>query len=283
MKKFAKTAAVTATLLTALGTAPAANAQGGQFGVQESLRAFGLTDDGNLVRFRTNSPQTTRVVGAFSGFQTDTALVGIDFRVQDGLLYGVGNQGGLYSIDTTNAALTLVDRLTVALDGTQFGVDFNPAANALRIISNTGQNLRHPFATLPAATAIDTALTFPPTVGTTLNVTAAAYTNNDLDTTTATTLFVINTDTNQLAIQAPANNGTLSAVGTLAFDPDAATGFDIASRIKQEGRTVENRGFVTLLENGKYRLYQVNLLTAASRRTAAFDTNVVDIAISLDN
>ena len=29
----------------------------------------------------------------------DTALVGIDFRVQDGKLYGVGNGGGVYTID----------------------------------------------------------------------------------------------------------------------------------------------------------------------------------------
>ena len=36
--------------------------------------------------------------------------------------------------------------LTVGLDGDFFGVDFNPAAKRLRIISNTGQNLRTPFA-----------------------------------------------------------------------------------------------------------------------------------------
>ena len=32
------------------------------------------------------------------------------------------------------------------LEGENFGVDFNPAANALRIVSDTGQNLRQPFA-----------------------------------------------------------------------------------------------------------------------------------------
>jgi hypothetical protein len=31
----------------------------------------------------------------------------------------------------------------VALQGTRFGVDFNPAANRLRVISDLGQNLRH--------------------------------------------------------------------------------------------------------------------------------------------
>jgi hypothetical protein len=35
--------------------------------------------------------------------------IGIDFRVQDGQLYGVGNGGGVYTIDTTNAQASLVN------------------------------------------------------------------------------------------------------------------------------------------------------------------------------
>ena len=86
-------------------------------------------------------------IGSVSGLKApDDALVGMDFRVQDGQLYGVGNGGGIYTLDTHTAVATLVSPLTVSLDGYFFGVDFNPAANALRIISNTGQNLRHPFA-----------------------------------------------------------------------------------------------------------------------------------------
>ena len=63
--------------------------------------------------------------------------------MQDGKLYGVGNGGGVYTIDPRTAAATFVNALTVPLDGTTFGVDFNPAADRLRIISDTGQNLAH--------------------------------------------------------------------------------------------------------------------------------------------
>src|SRR5262245_10180367 len=64
----------------------------------DKLRAFGLTSDGGLVRFRTDSPDRAVTVGRLSGFAgSDSALVGIDFRVQDGLLYGVGNAGGVYT------------------------------------------------------------------------------------------------------------------------------------------------------------------------------------------
>ena len=110
----------------------------------KSLRVVGLTDDGHLVCFNENTPRRLREIGYVSGLmQPDSALIGIDFRVQDGLLYGVGNGGGVYQIDTSNAVATPVNSLTMALDGASFGVDFNPAADRLRIVSDTGQNLRH--------------------------------------------------------------------------------------------------------------------------------------------
>ena len=112
---------------------------------QQNLRVIGLTDDGRLVSFKARSPEKTRDIGSVKGLTgTDTALIGIDFRVQDGKLYGVGNGGGVYTIDPETAqATTFVNALTVPLAGTAFGVDFNPAADRLRIISDMGQNLAH--------------------------------------------------------------------------------------------------------------------------------------------
>ena len=108
------------------------------------MSVVGLTDDGRIVTFKARSPERTRNVGAVTGLTgTDTALIGIDFRVQDGKLYGVGNGGGVYTIDPSTAAAVFVNSLTVPLAGTFFGVDFNPAADRLRIISDTGQNLAH--------------------------------------------------------------------------------------------------------------------------------------------
>lgn len=59
---------------------------------------------------------------------------------QDKRLYGVGNHGGVYQINRFTAEATFI---AVSLDGTHFGVDSNPAADRLRIVSDTGQNLRH--------------------------------------------------------------------------------------------------------------------------------------------
>jgi hypothetical protein len=51
------------------------------------LRVIGLTDDSRLVSFRATSPERTRQIAYISGLNgADTALVGIDFRVQDGKL-----------------------------------------------------------------------------------------------------------------------------------------------------------------------------------------------------
>jgi len=51
-----------------------------------------------------------RAIGYISGLSgSDSALIGIDFRVQDGLLYGVGNGGGVYRIDTDTAVAEFVN------------------------------------------------------------------------------------------------------------------------------------------------------------------------------
>ena len=108
-----------------------------------ALNVVGLTADQRLLCFNEKRADRRARSASSAGLMTDTALVGIDFRVQDGKLYGVGNAGGVYMLDTGTASATLVNRLSVALSGTAFGVDFNPAADRLRIISNNGQNLRH--------------------------------------------------------------------------------------------------------------------------------------------
>jgi Domain of unknown function (DUF4394) len=61
----------------------------------DRLTILALTADQRLLRFRECNPMQARDIGIVRGLQTpDTALVGIDFRVQDGMLYGVGKRRG---------------------------------------------------------------------------------------------------------------------------------------------------------------------------------------------
>lgn len=241
--------------------------------------AIGLSATGTrLSSFSPAVPRLSRDLGSVTGLAGDTKLVGIDWRVQDKQVYGVGDAGGVYTLDTRTAAATKVSQLTVALSGTHFGVDFNPAADRLRIISDTGQNLRHNPVS-GGATLTDGTLAYTPGTPAT-GLTAAAYTNNDLTATTGTTLFDIDTTRNQVAQQVPANDGTLVLAGPLGVDATAWAGFDIATT-QRDGVAVGNLGYAVLYPEGESlsSLYRIDLLSGAATRVGGFRTDVADLAV----
>lgn len=251
----------------------------------DRLRAVGLTADQRLVSFRVDRPGTVLPLGRISGLTGDTKLVGIDYRVQNNKLYGVGDRGGIYTVREIGAKATKVSQLSTALQGSSFGVDFNPAANRLRVISDTGQNLRHNIddpvgAPAAGSTAVDGTLTNPPvppaTTGTTATgVTGAAYTNNDLNAATATTLFDLDTAQDRISVQSPANAGNLAPTGGLGTDAPPDSGFDIHSSA--------SRGTNTGYAVTGSRLFRVDVLTGAAASTGSFPQGrqVVDLALPL--
>ncbi len=253
------------------------------FDRSRTLQVVGLTGDNRLVCFNEFAPRDARNINFVSNLSGgDTFLIGIDFRVQDRRLYGVGNAGGVYMIDTSNAVATLVNRLSVALDGSEsYGVDFNPAADRLRITSSRGQNLRHNL-NPGGVTIADGALNYAP--GTTaLGIVGSAYTNNDLDANTATTLYALDSTLDQIALQSPPNNGTLAATGKLTVDASLVAGFDIYSKIR-DGVTVEVQALASIkAADGSIGLYSVRLPTGKATSRGSFGANVVtDIAIPLN-
>ncbi|MFJ3637449.1 DUF4394 domain-containing protein [Streptomyces sp. NPDC090112] len=287
--RYRSTAAAAAVVLAALCAAPAlaaADTPPQTLPAMEGkggLSAIGLTGDQRLVEFAVNNPSKTWSLGRVSGLSGDTKLVGIDFRVQNEKLYGVGDRGGVYTLDTGNAAAVKVSQLTVALAGTAFGVDFNPAANRLRVISDTGQNLRHNIddPAAPLTTTVDGTLTNPTTPpSTATGVTGAAYTNNDLNAATATTLFDLDTMADRISLQSPANTGTLAPTGMLGVDADPDAGFDI----HYNPATGVNRGFAAIGTAGTYRLYAVDVLTGRATDKGAFPSRyqVTDLALPIN-
>ena len=117
--------------------------------------------------------------------------------------------------------------ISAALNGNFFGMDFNPTVDRLRIVSDTGQNLRVNVDT--GAALVDGALQFAagdPNAGTTPQVVAAAYSNN-FGNAVSTTLYTLDLATQSLLTQAPPNAGTLNTIGSLSgiLFPEAA--FDI--------------------------------------------------------
>ncbi len=276
-------AAAGALALSVIG-AGAAQATSSQHGGGHGQSVVGLAGEGtSLVWITAGKGVRAEAAKQLTGLQGDGKLVGIDHRVQDGKLYGVGDEGGVYTLDAKSGAATKVAQLTVALEGSAFGVDFNPAANALRVVSDTGQNLRHPFATAGAATTADTALSSPtavPPVARTSGVTAAAYTNNDLDAATGTVLYDISTASDQLLLQSPANAGTLVPVGALGVDATGDAGFDVLTELR-DGKAVGAKAWAALTVGGKAGLYEVNLVSGAAWKVGDLPAGVTDIAIPL--
>jgi hypothetical protein len=263
-------------LAAALFSAPfEAQAQGCGGDSRDGLVVLGLTSDQRLVCFSERNPAEAVTIGRITGLSNDTRLVGIDFRPATGRLYGLGNSGGLYVIDTRDGSASFQSQLNVALTGTGFDIDFNPVVDRLRIVSDTGQNLRANVA--DGVTTTDTSLTNPDPAN---GIAGAAYTNNDGNTDTGTTLYVIDSRTDQLMIQAPPNAGSLNATGRLTVDAGSDVGFDIYSTLKG-GNTIGVGALASFVANGRSRLYSINLFTGKATLRGTFGAQVIDIAIPL--
>ncbi|ODN71781.1 hypothetical protein A6302_00924 [Methylobrevis pamukkalensis] len=70
-------------------------------------------------------------------------LLGIDVRPADGMLYGLFADGTVATIDPMTGVATKVDMLKMVPPADAVvTVDFNPAADALRVMGSDGTNLR---------------------------------------------------------------------------------------------------------------------------------------------
>lgn len=228
--------------------------------------AYVLDESQTLFMFDLANPQLTRRVGAITGLASGEQVVAMDFRPANGTLYLLGSTARLYTVNLTTGAATQVSMLTrsgspLALAGTHFGMDFNPVPDRLRVISNTGQNLR--INVDNGDTILDGALAYAsgdPGSGTAPQAVAAAYTNSRRGTVSETRLLVMDAGRNTLVLQNPPNDGVLNTLGALGVDIPATTAFDI----RTSGST--NEGFALVQVSGGSDLYTVNLTTGASTR-----------------
>jgi hypothetical protein len=177
-----------------------------------------------IISFDYTTPGTVTPGPTVTGLGGGETLIGFDIRPATGGLVGIGTGSVIYNIDpVTGVATAAGPAFTPALAGTSFGVDFNPTVDRIRVVSDTGQNLRLNPITGGVA-GVDTPLN-PGSP----NVRAAAYTNS-VPGSTSTTLFDIDTTLDQLFIQNPPNPGTLVLVGNLgvSVDDNAPANFDIS-------------------------------------------------------
>jgi hypothetical protein len=235
---------------------------------------FGLTTSGRLITFNRASPALATAVN-ITGLGSGDTLLGIDVRpggTTPGQIYGLGSSGKLYTIDATSGVATLKSTLAAdpadttapftGLTGTEYGVDFNPAVDRLRIVSDTGQNLRVNVDT-GAVTTDGTLNSGGATPTTRMGVTDAAYTN-DYATTCRTALFYIDTTTDKLLTTTAPNDGIVTEVGALGVDASALGAFEISTAT--DGTNTATAVFTA---GGALNVYQINLSTGAATLTGA--------------
>lgn len=133
--------AATALLLSACATEPME-----PMGPTAKENIFAVTTTNQLIQFNAGQPQKTLSSKPLTGLAAGDTLLGIDYRVAKGQLYGLGASGQLYRIDTkTGAASAIGSPVGLPAGATEWGFDFNPTVDRIRVVSNTGFNMRlHP-------------------------------------------------------------------------------------------------------------------------------------------
>lgn len=244
--------------------------------------AVAVTVSNQLISFNAARPGQLLWKRAVTGLQPGESLMGVDFRQKNDTLYALGVRGAtgrLYTVDTETGAVTAVGTpFALPLDGTEFGFDFNPTVDRIRVVSSTGQNLRlHPdtgavvdsSADLPGLQA-DGPLAFgagDANAARSARVVGAAYSYNKVDP-KVTTNFAIDQATASLVTQgtregvAPAvspNTGRLLTVGALNVGPFETAAFDI--------HVLTDLGFAALSgrTGGVSRWIEIDLATGAGR------------------
>ncbi len=257
--------------------------------------AFALSGT-NLLAFDTANP-TAVTTTAISPLMNSETLVGIDFRPQNGFLYGLGvnamtDTATLYSISTrtgfataigTPGQITFVDDMMMTVDLPDpavqgYGVDFNPVADRVRVVAGSLNFRVNPNTGAPidgnagiAGNQTDASLTV---MGMAALSDGAAYTNNVQSTIAApqTTQYVLDAATNELRIQNPPNAGTQTTVATVTLngmmlDFDDVNGFDIPAGVNAptSGTAVTSGSAFTILTvSGTTGLYSIDLVTGAA-------------------
>jgi hypothetical protein len=220
----------------------------------QAVPVYALTDENDLISFDSAAPIDLLSGGAITGLGGQD-LIGIDFRPTDGKLYGVGNFGGIFEINTTTFATSLVSTVNVSLSGSRYGIDFDPAGD-LRIVSDLDQNLLVNIST--GIAAVGGTLTYAPlqpgATGDNPSVTAAAY--------AGATLYDIDVrdGEDRLDTQTPPASGSLVVVGPLGVNVSSVNGFDIY----HDGVNYVGVAALQQTIEGINKFYTINLLSGTA-------------------
>lgn len=278
MLRLALTLSATAALLAACASGPSEPTEPLGPLAKETIYAVTAVNQ-LLVQFNAGQPQKTLSSKPLTGFLAGDKLVGIDYRVAKGQLFGLGASGQLYRIDTKTGALSAVGAPSaLPKEGaTEWGFDFNPTVDRIRVVNDAGFNLRlhpdtgaivdgnpnEPGVQLDGRLAYDAADV---NAGKTPAVVAAGYTYNK-DNDKITTNYALDGRQGVLVHQGskegvqPAvspNTGKLWTVGSLGIGLFDKATLDISD--------LSNTAYSAVTAGGKSTWYRIDLATGKATR-----------------
>ncbi|MDR7330908.1 DUF4394 domain-containing protein [Roseateles asaccharophilus] len=240
---------------------------------------FAVTTGNQLIQFNAGQPQKTLSSKALTGLAAGDTLLGIDYRVAKGQLYGLGASGQLYRIDTkTGAASAIGTPNALPKEGaTEWAFDFNPTVDRIRVANDAGFNLRlHPDTGAivdgnpnEAGVQFDGRLAYDAAdanAGKTPAVVAAGYTYNK-DNDKITTNYALDGRQGVLVHQGTKegvqpmvspNTGKLYTVGSLGIGPFERATLDISD--------LSNATYSAVTAGGKSTWYRLELASGRATR-----------------
>lgn len=233
---------------------------------------YAVTGSNQLIQFNAGQPQKILARKALSGLAAGERLLGIDYRVAKGQLFGLGASGQLYRIDPVAGSASAVGTPSaLPREGaTEWGFDFNPTVDRIRVVNDAGFNLRlHPDTgaivdgnpDLPG-TQFDGRLSYDASdvnAGKTLGIVAAGYTYNK-DNEKITTNYALDGKLGLLVHQGTKegvqpmvspNTGRLYTVGSLGIGSFAHATLDISD--------VSNTAYAAVSQGSVSRWYRIDL------------------------
>lgn len=202
--------------------------------------AYGISG-GSLVYLNPNSLTADALEKPIAGLQNTETILGMDISPLNGQIYAVGSTSTLYALNPATAQATSIAAFTPALIGTAFGVDYNPAANVLAIVGNTGQKLSL------SLSGVATAQTAIPLAS---QISTLAYSNN-FGNASSTILYGIDYLGGKLvSVNA---NSAITEIGNTGIAITEASSFDIFSS------ATSNKAVLVSTDGTKSIFYNVSL------------------------
>jgi hypothetical protein len=243
---------------------------------------WALDSTNKLMSFRAAETDKITPPKAVTGLQAGDKLAGIDYRPANGQLFALavnGAQGRIYTINPVTGAAKVVGtgfplpQSAGATAGKDYGFDFNPTVDKIRVVADSRDNFR----ANPDTGAI-AAPDFILSPGAAVN--GVAY-DRSFAGAKVTTLFGIDPTTDQLVSiggidSSPSpNGGVIRPIGPLGVDAAGDVGFDIS--IGAEGVA-----FAVLTVNNQPGLYSIYLPSGKATliRTLNVRTPIIDITIA---